>query len=79
MQSPLLSDFLLLMEQPLNVLFCILLMIGIRVAWVSYRKANPLPEAALATTAAKRHAARNGGTPVASRPKEWVSRPSTCC
>jgi len=42
-QPNLLSIFLMLMENLWVVGFCILVMLGIRLLWVDYRKANPLP------------------------------------
>ncbi len=74
MQSPIIAGFLLMMEQPIFVLFCILLMLGIRVLWVSYRKANPLQPDTPARD--KRKRGRNEVTapakPATARPKNWT-------
>lgn len=77
MQSSPLSDLLLLMERPAVVIFLILLVIGVRVCWVAYRKANPLgqPEpAAPARGKAPHGKSAPAPTPktAAPRPKDWV-------
>ena len=77
MQSSTISELLLLMERPAVVIFLILLVIGIRVCWVAYRKANPLPQPD-AVVPARGKGPRVKGTAApapkaaAPRAKDWV-------
>jgi len=76
MQSSPLSDLLLLMEQPAIVIFLIILVIGIRICWVAYRKANPLqPPEMVVPVRDKGQRAKGAAMPApkaaVSRPKDW--------
>ena len=73
-QSSPLSDFLLLMEQPAVVIICILLVIGVRLLWVAYRKANPvsLPLPPAPTKGKRTDNAAAAPKPPLPNTKDWI-------
>lgn len=80
MPSTVLSDLLLLMEQPLVVLVFVLATIGLRLLWMSYRRYNPLQPIVpvnLPRSRERKAEQATGGngsnTPTTPpRPKDWV-------